>query len=336
MARASRVPALRHSFGDFFASDRRSGSPATRVIILPRGGRTSGARAGAEPADQCAESGPVLLQLAVINAQIWREMRTHYFPTASPRLRDAARLPPFLVRPAVAQQLRQPNTRRSALAPPQPYKPVTIKLPTPVADRASCVPQAGRRHRAEEGPRREAKLVAASFFFINGERCGRQEEARIDNLSKAIGLDGKDSAAGWPRSPNTQEPPPSRRGAQGRALRPRDPAFDETPPSAPSRPRPIRAIGLPVKDASSRRPQAGRPVTDNSASTGAGLSRRSRGAVQGPISSGGAAVRQDRLRGGTSSCRSATSSSATPRKRQLEIADSSAAVVPLTAFEVYD
>jgi hypothetical protein len=116
-------------------------------------------------------------------------------------------------------------------APPKPYKPVTIKLPTPVADptfvafRKTLGDIAQKKDRAAL-----AKLVAASFFFVNGEKdTADKKKAGIDNLAKALSLDGKDGAAGWntlgeyAKEP-TAEPDEEHKGV---LCAPADPAFDE-------------------------------------------------------------------------------------------------------------
>jgi hypothetical protein len=118
-----------------------------------------------------------------------------------------------------------------ALAPPKPYKPVTIKLPTPVADPAFVAfrKQVGDIAQKKDRPAL-AKLVAQSFFFVNGEKdAADKKKPGIDNLAKALGLDGKDSAAGWAtlaeyaKEP-TAEPDEDHKGV---LCAPADPAFDE-------------------------------------------------------------------------------------------------------------
>ena len=95
-------------------------------------------------------------------------MRTHHFgPTAlaaafliAGTLAATSLMPALAQQPAPAQQPAAP-----ALAPPQPYKPVTIKLPSPVADPSFV---AFRKQVGDIAQKKDraamAKLVAASFF----------------------------------------------------------------------------------------------------------------------------------------------------------------------------
>jgi len=116
-----------------------------------------------------------------------------------------------------------------ALAPPKPYKPVTIKLPTAVADpsfvafRKQIGDIAAKKDRAAL-----AKLVAQSFFFVNGEKdAADKKKPGIDNLAKAISLDAKDGS-GWDMvigfaSDPTAAPFPERKDT---ICAPAEPTFD--------------------------------------------------------------------------------------------------------------
>ena len=117
-----------------------------------------------------------------------------------------------------------------ALAPPKPYKPVTIKLPTAVADprfvafRKQIGDIAAKKDRAAL-----AKLVAQSFFFVNGEKdAADKKKPGIDNLAKALSLDGKE-AAGWNTLAEYAKEPTAEpdEGHKGVVCAPADPAFDE-------------------------------------------------------------------------------------------------------------
>ena len=202
-------------------------------------------------------------------------MRTHYFaPTvvaAAIVIAGTLAATSVLPRPALAQQpapAQQPAA--PALAPPQPYKPVTIKLPTPVADPSFV---AFRKQVGDIAQKKDraamAKLVAASFFFINGEKdAADKKKPGIDNLSKALGLDGKDAAAGWAtlaeyaKEP-TAEPDEDRKGV---LCAPADPAFDENAAEALAKQTKTDPgdWGYPVKDGvevrAAAKPDA--PVTD--------------------------------------------------------------------------
>jgi hypothetical protein len=113
---------------------------------------------------------------------------------------------------------------------PGPYKIVPIKLPTPVSDPTF---QAFRKQLAEIAQKKDraalAKLVAATFFWIPEDTdVADKQKAAIDNLAKAIGLDGQD-AFGWDAiteyaGETTAQPDPQR---QGVICAPGEPGFDE-------------------------------------------------------------------------------------------------------------
>jgi hypothetical protein len=176
--------------------------------------------------------------------------------------------------PLLAQQPAQPpapgQQPAHALAQPKPYKPVTIKLPTPVADPGFVALRKQIGDIAQKKDRAAlAKLVAQSFFFINGEKdAADKKKPGIDNLAKALGLDGKDSAAGWntlaeyAKEP-TAEPDEDRKGV---LCAPADPAFDENAAEALAKQTQTDPgdWGYPVKDGvevrAAGKPDA--PVTD--------------------------------------------------------------------------
>jgi hypothetical protein len=224
-------------------------------------------------------------------------MRTHYFaPTALAAaivIAGTLAATSVLPRPALAQQpapAQQPAA--PALAPPQPYKPVTIKLPTPVADPSFV---AFRKQVGDIAQKKDraamARLVAASFFFINGEKdAADKKKPGIDNLSKALGLDGKDAAAGWAtlaeyaKEP-TAEPDEDRKGV---LCAPADPAFDENAAEALAKQTKTDPgdWGYPVKDGVEVR-AAGKPDAPVTDKLGLYLVRvypddSPAGAVQGP------------------------------------------------------
>ena len=129
--------------------------------------------------------------------------------------------------PAPGQQPPAPPP----LAAPKAYKPVAIKLPVAMADpsfvnfRKQIGDIAQKKDRAGL-----AKLVAQSFFLIAGEKdAADKKKPGIDNLARALSLDGKDAAAGWntlgeyAKEP-TAEADPDHKGV---VCAPADPAFDE-------------------------------------------------------------------------------------------------------------
>ena len=153
-----------------------------------------------------------------------------------------------------------------------------------------------------------AKLVAASFFFVNGEKdAADKKKPGIDNLSKALGLDGKDATAGWAtlaeyaKEP-TAEPDEEHKGV---LCAPADPAFDENAAEALAKQTQTDPgdWGYPVKDGVEVR-AAGKPDAPVTDKLGLYLVRvypdnSPAAAVQGPdFIRDRAAVRQDRLCGG--------------------------------------
>jgi hypothetical protein len=136
--------------------------------------------------------------------------------------------------PPPAQQPAQPAPGQPpapALAPPKPYKPVTIKLPVPVADPSFV---AFRKQLGDVAQKKDraalAKLVAAGFFFVTGEKdAADKKKPGIDNLAKALSLDGKDATAGWATLAEYAKEPTAEADEdhKGVLCAPADPAFDE-------------------------------------------------------------------------------------------------------------
>jgi hypothetical protein len=115
-------------------------------------------------------------------------------------------------------------------APPKPYKPVAIKLPQPVNDQSFV---AFRKQVGDIAQKKDraalARLVSQNFFLVAGEKdAADKKKPGIENLAKALSLDGKD-AEGWmtlaeyAREP-TAEPDPDHKGV---LCAPADPSFDE-------------------------------------------------------------------------------------------------------------
>jgi hypothetical protein len=97
--------------------------------------------------------------------------------------------------PAQAQQDQQDQ---HPLAPPRAYKPVPIKLPAPMRDPSF---DAFRRQLGVTAEMKDkaalAKIVARNFFWIPADKdVADKRKPGIDNLAKAIGLDGDDTS-GW-------------------------------------------------------------------------------------------------------------------------------------------
>src|SRR6185312_16898665 len=98
-------------------------------------------------------------------------------------------------RPPAAQPSPQQAPQQQAAA--KPYKPVAITLGKPLNDptldafRKQVVDLADKKDRAAL-----AGLVSKNFFWMGEKDKADKKKSGIDNLSKAIGLDGKD-ADGW-------------------------------------------------------------------------------------------------------------------------------------------
>ena len=141
----------------------------------------------------------------------------------------------FALQPVTAQsqlaQVQPPLPPPSAApAAPKPYKPVAVKLPDPIKDasfdafRKQLVTIAQRKDRAAL-----ARLIARNFFWIPEDKdTADKSKSGIENLAKAIGLEGRD-APGWEllamyASEATADKDPDRPGV---ICAPGDPVFDE-------------------------------------------------------------------------------------------------------------
>jgi hypothetical protein len=130
--------------------------------------------------------------------------------------------------PLLAQQ--PAPGQQQAPSPPKPYKPVAVKLPEAVPDPTFV---AFRKQLGDLAQKKDraglAKLVAQNFFLLAGEKdSADKKKPGIDNLAKAIELDGKD-AQGWSvlaeyANEPTAEPDPDHKGVM---CAPADPTFDE-------------------------------------------------------------------------------------------------------------
>ncbi len=102
---------------------------------------------------------------------------------------------------AQAQPKAQPPAQSPAPAPalaPGPYKPVAITLPAALNDPSF---DALRKQLAEIAKKKDraalARLVAANFFWVPEDAdLADKKKSAIDNLAKALNLDGTD-APGW-------------------------------------------------------------------------------------------------------------------------------------------
>jgi hypothetical protein len=176
----------------------------------------------------------------------------------------------FATTSLVAQQPAQQPGQQPAAAPPKPYKPVSIKLPVPVADPSFV---AFRKQVGDIAQKKDraglAKLVAPSFFFINGEKdAADKKKPGIDNLAKALSLDGKDGAAGWATLGEYAKEPTAEADEEhkGALCAPADPSFDENAAEALAKETQTDPgeWGYPVKDGVEVRSagKAGAPVSD--------------------------------------------------------------------------
>jgi hypothetical protein len=126
-----------------------------------------------------------------------------------------------------------PPQRGPAAPPPQaaakPYKPVNITAPEPVKDPSF---EAFRKQLGAVAAKKDRKALAAMVtqkFFWMGEKGDRADKKKpgIDNLAKAVGLDGRE-APGWEMLESMAEDPtgspyPDRKDT---ICAPADPAFN--------------------------------------------------------------------------------------------------------------
>jgi hypothetical protein len=117
------------------------------------------------------------------------------------------------------------------LAPPMPYKTIAVTLPKQINDRSldafrqQIIAVAQKKDRTAL-----AGMVARTFFWMPDDKdIADKKKPAIDNLAKAIGLDGAD-ATGWETlglfaNETTADPPdPQRKGV---VCTPGQPEFDE-------------------------------------------------------------------------------------------------------------
>jgi hypothetical protein len=158
------------------------------------------------------------------------EMRTSSFTLTA--FAAAVFLVAGTLTPAVAQQgqPQAPGQQQQPPSPPAPYKAVAIKAPQPVKDPSF---EAFRKQLGALAQKKDrtglARLVAQNFFWIPEEKdVADRRRPGIENLSKALGLDGRD-AEGWDvlaaqALETTADPHPDRRNV---ICAPGEPTFDE-------------------------------------------------------------------------------------------------------------
>jgi hypothetical protein len=116
------------------------------------------------------------------------------------------------------------------VAPPKPYKPVTVTMPQAYSDPSF---EAFRKQVADIASRKDraglAKLLTTTFFWMGekGDKANKRKSA-IDNLATAIDLDGKDGT-GWEilteaANERTLEAVPDRKGVM---CGPATPTYDQ-------------------------------------------------------------------------------------------------------------
>jgi hypothetical protein len=134
---------------------------------------------------------------------------------------------------AVSAQAQQPAQSPAPAQPsavPGPYKPVAIRLPPPLNDASF---ESFRQQLAQIAQKKDraalARLVAVNFFWVPEDAdVADKGKSGIDNLAKALNLDGSD-APGWEAlaayaAEASVMPDPQRKGV---FCAPADPTFDE-------------------------------------------------------------------------------------------------------------
>jgi len=136
----------------------------------------------------------------------------------------------FILAGAAAPALAQQPPQGQPAAPPKPYKVVPIQLPKPLGDASF---DAFRKQLAGIAQKKDraalARVVSQNFFWIPEEKdIADKKKPGLDNLAKAIGLDGA-NAPGWDFLSGAAEEAsaqlnPDRKGV---VCGPAEPAFDE-------------------------------------------------------------------------------------------------------------
>ena len=181
------------------------------------------------------QSGPISPLLAPVRSLENRDAQPtlHHNRPGGDCVRDpgCARTPARAV-PAAEIRTRAGAAGSKSRSPPPPkaYKPLVVQLPKPLADpdfeafRKQIIAIAQKKDRAGL-----AQLVAQNFFWIPEDKdAADKRKPGIDNLARAIGLEGRDSN-GWEvlatfAAEPTADASPDRPGA---ICAPGQPTFDE-------------------------------------------------------------------------------------------------------------
>jgi hypothetical protein len=138
--------------------------------------------------------------------------------------------PPPQGQPQQQPAEQQPAQQQGQLAPPKPYKAVPVTLPKPLSDASF---EAFRKQLSGVAAKKDraalARLVAQNFFWIPEDKdIADKKKPGIDNLAKAIGLDGNDPP-GWELLAGYSEEPTADRDPQraGVLCGPGEPKFDD-------------------------------------------------------------------------------------------------------------
>jgi len=116
-------------------------------------------------------------------------------PAQQPKSQQQGQQPKSSAPPQAQQPPQQQPGQPTA---PKPYKPVAVQLPQPVKDASF---EAFRKQLAGIAQKKDraalARVMAQNFFWIPEDKdVADKRKPAIDNLAKAIGLDGRDPP-GW-------------------------------------------------------------------------------------------------------------------------------------------
>jgi hypothetical protein len=159
-----------------------------------------------------------------------RHLRLSSFILVATALLIAAAFAPVAATAQTQQPAQPPAPAQPPSALPGPYKPVPITLPAPLNDPSF---EGFRQQLAQVAQKKDraalARLVAANFFWVPEDSdVADKSKSAIDNLARALSLDGSD-APGWEAlaayaAEASVMPDPQRKGV---LCAPAEPAFDE-------------------------------------------------------------------------------------------------------------
>jgi len=141
---------------------------------------------------------------------------------------------PGFVQQGLAQQGQVPLPPGGFKPPPpapiKPYRPLAVTPPAPLSDpsfvafRNQLGQIAAHKDRAALGK----LVVAQNFFWIQDKDVADQHKSGIDNLAKAVGLDGQDDS-GWQTLDGFAGEPSAAESEQQKGVfcAPADPKFDQ-------------------------------------------------------------------------------------------------------------